>query len=145
MGLLITLIVIFTEIFASITDLQLSSKNTSNVADDGRYIYSRFIYDVNRAESISTPINEGETTNTLSLIINGDSYNYTLANGVLSITDPTGSYALNGYGSQVVGLSFTKIGTGANSTVRINFTVNGIVTKQGLSDQQSFQTTAGLR
>jgi Tfp pilus assembly protein PilW len=55
MGLLVIMIVIFTQIFVSILDNQLRSTNTSNVADDGRYIYSRFIYDVNRADSIASP------------------------------------------------------------------------------------------
>lgn len=145
MGLLMMLILIFSEIFASITDLQLSSRNTSNIADDGRYIYSRFINDVNRATSIIEPSPAGSTSGTLRLIINGDSYSYSVSNGTLSITDPTGTYALNGYGTQITGIAFTRIGTGSASTVRINFTVNGTVTKEGLDDQQVFQTTAGLR
>lgn len=52
---MVIMIVIFTQIFVSILDNQLRSTNTSNVADDGRYIYSRFIYDVNRADSIASP------------------------------------------------------------------------------------------
>ncbi len=55
MGLLTIMVLIFTDIFTSIIDNQLGSENTSNVADDGRYIYSRFIYDVNRADSIVSP------------------------------------------------------------------------------------------
>ena len=146
MGLLSVLILVFTDIFASIIDNQLSSRNTSNVADDGRYIYSRFIYDVGRAQTITQPANYGSSSATMNLTIGGQSYTYALNNSDLIVTSPAGSYALNGYGSSISGLLFTKVGTtSAKSTVRINFTINGKITTRGISDQQVFQTTAGLR
>lgn len=146
MGLLTVLILIFTEIFTAIIDNQLSSKNTSNVADDGRYIYSRFIYDVERAASVSAPTTFGSSSATLQLLINSQNYTYSLQNNNLVVTDPSGSYALNGEGSTVSNLLFTKVGTSsAKDTIRINFTIAGIVTTRGISDQQTFQTTAGLR
>lgn len=146
MGLLAIIILVFTEIFISIIDNQLSSRNTSNVADDGRYIYSRFIYDVNSGQSITQPSEFGSTSAALTLVIGGQNYTYSLINNNLTITDPTGVHALNGYGSSISALLFTKVGTtSAKSTVRINFTVKGITTTRGILDQQSFQTTAGLR
>ncbi len=146
MGLLTVMVLIFTDIFMSIIDNQLSSKNTSSVADDGRYIYSRFIYDVNRADSIATPSAYGSSSATLGLVIEGKNYAYTLNNMNLLVTDPNGSYVLNGEGSSISALLFTKVGTqSAKGTVRLNFTINGIVTSRGISDSASFQTTAGLR
>lgn len=146
MGLLVILIVIFTDIFTSIIDNQLSSRNTSNVADDGRYIYSRFIYDVGRAQSITEPASYGSTSARLGLVIDGQNYLYSLQNNNLEVTSPNGTFALNSYGSSISGLLFTKIGTtSAKSTVRINYTATGIITTHGILDQQSFQTTAGLR
>jgi hypothetical protein len=146
MGLLTMMTLIFTDIFMSIIDNQLSSKNTSSVADDGRYIYSRFIYDVGRADSIATPSAYGSSSATLGLVIGGQNYTYSLSNNNLIITDPTGTSNLNGEGSTVNSLLFTKIGTtSAHSTVRINFTIKGLVTSRGILDQENFQTTAGLR
>lgn len=146
MGLLTVIVLVFTEVFISIIDNQLSSQNTSNVADDGRYIYSRFIYDVNRAESITQPSEFGGTSDTMTLLIGGQNYIYSLNNNNLTVTDPTGIHALNGYGASISNLLFTKVGIiSAKSTVRINFTVKGITTTRGILDQQSFQTTAGLR
>lgn len=146
MGLLTVLILIFTDIFTSIIDNQLSSRNTSNVADDGRYIYSRFIYDVGRAQAITQPSTYGSSSAALDLTIGGQNYSYSLINNNLVVTSPGGSYALNGYGSSISGLLFTKVGTtSAKSTVQINFTVKGVVTTRGIKDQQIFQTTAGLR
>ncbi len=146
MGLLSILILIFTEIFTSIIENQLSSKNTSNVADDGRYVYSRFIYDVTRASSIQEPALFGSSSANLALLIDGEEYTYSASGGSLLVTNPSGSYALNGYGTSVSNLLFTKVGTdSAKDTVRINFTISGNINKQGISDSQQFQTTAGLR
>lgn len=146
MGLLVILILIFTEIFSSIIENQLSSTNTSNVADDGRYIYSRFIYDVGRADAILEPELFGSTSANLVLDINGEIYTYSTSSGNIVIEDPRGTYQLNGYGSVITDLLFTKIGTNsAEDTVQVNFTINGNVQKAGISDQQIFQTTAGLR
>jgi hypothetical protein len=146
MGLLVILILIFTEIFSSIIENQLSSTNTSNVADDGRYIYSRFIYDVSRAEAILEPELFGSSSANLILVINGENYTYSTSSGSLTVTDPAGSYTLNGYGTSITDLVFTKVGTeSAKDTVQINFTISGNISKSGISDQQEFQTTAGLR
>jgi len=146
MGLLTVLILIFTDIFTSIIDNQLSSRNTSNVADDGRYIFSRFIYDVGRAQAITQPSTYGSSSAVLNLTIDGQNHSYELQNNNIVVTNPDGSYSLNGYGSSISGLLFTKVGTtSAKSTVQINFTVKGVVTSRGINDQQIFQTTAGLR
>lgn len=146
MGLLTMLVVVFTDIFTSIIDNQLSSTNNTNVADDGRFIYSRFIYDVNRAQAIIEPENIGSSSSSMTLTINGENHTYTLSNGKLAIVAPSGSDWLNGYGTEVSGLLFTKVGTdSAKQTVRINYTVEGLINIRGISDRQSFQTTAGLR
>ena len=146
MGLLTMMTLIFTDIFMSIIDNQLSSKNASSVADDGRYIYSRFIYDVRRAQSITAPTSFGSSSANMTLVINGQNYTYALSNNNLIITDPTGTQSLNGEGTSLSSLLFTKVGTSsANSTVRINFRIKGLVINRGILDQEDFQTTAGLR
>lgn len=146
MGLLTVLILIFTDIFTSIIDNQLSSRNTSSVADDGRYIYSRFIYDVAHASAITQPALPGSSSSQLTFTKGGQNYTYSLVNGNLLITDQATASALNSSGSSVSGLLFTRVGTtSAKTTVRINFTVTGLITSRGILDTQSFQTTAGLR
>lgn len=146
MGLLVIMVVIFTQIFVSILDNQLRSSNTSNVADDGRYIYSRFIYDVNRADSIASPSAFGSSSASMTLSIGGVNNTFTASNGSLLVTTPTSSYVLNGYGSTVSNLLFTKVGTpSAKGTIRMQFTVTGAINSRGVSDIQNFQTTAGLR
>ena len=94
MGLLSGLILLFTEIFVSITESELQSENTSNVSSDGRYIYSRIIYDVNRADDIVTPTNYGDTTNQLIISVNGEDYTYSLSSNNLILTNLSGQYQL---------------------------------------------------
>jgi type II secretory pathway pseudopilin PulG len=146
MGLLSILLLVFTDIFTSILDTQLSSRNTSSVADDGRYIYSRFIYDVNRAQTIVEPSSYGVPSSQMTITIDGQNYTYSLTNNILTLTDSTGTYALNGDGSQVTSLKFTKIGaTSTKDTVQINFTIQGAIPNHGIIDKEVFQTTAGIR
>ena len=146
MGLLTILIFIFTDIFTSIINNQLSSRNTSNVVADGRYIYSRFIYDVNRADTVLTPSSYGSTSASMVLVINGENYVYSVADNNLLITTSSGTDRINSYGSSINDVLFTKVGTSsARDTIRMNFTVNGTITSGGISNQQKYQTTAGLR
>lgn len=146
MGLLTMLILIFTQIFTSILDNQLSSESNSQVAEDGRYIYSRFIYDVNRADAITLPANLGDSSPSLVLTINGQTYTYASSSGNLILTDPTGSYALNGFGTKISDLQFTRIGNvSGKHTVKINFTIVSNISLHGTSEVKVFQTTAGLR
>jgi type II secretory pathway pseudopilin PulG len=146
MGLLSVLLLVFTDIFTSILDTQLSSKNTSSVADDGRYIYSRFIYDVNRAQTIIEPSSYGIPSSQMTITIDGQNYTYSLTNNNLMLTDSTGSYALNGDGSKITSVTFTKIGaTSTKDTIQIKFTIKGSIPNHGIIDQEVFQTTAGTR
>lgn len=146
MGLLMIVTVILTEIFTSIIENQLSSENTSNVANDGRFIFSRFIYDVNRATSIATPSALGSSSATLGLDIGESSYTYSLSDSNLVLSDGVNQNALNGYGTTVSNLQFTRIGNvNGKHTVRINFTITGNIDRNGVIESKNFQTTAGLR
>lgn len=146
MGLLTVLILVFTQIFTSILDNQSSSQSTSRVAEDGRYIYSRFIYDVNRAQSISIPAALGSSSANLVLTINSAQYTYSTNSGNLTVTDPTGTYALNGFGTTISNVNFQRIGNaGGKHTIQMNFTVTSNMGLHGAFENKSFQTTAGLR
>lgn len=145
-GLLMVMLLIFTEILTTIIESQIRSTNTSNVADDGRYIYSRLIYDVGRAEAIIDPSYFGSTSAKLELKIDGNVATYSATNGTLELTDTTGTRSLSGYGTRITDLLFTKVGSSsAHETVRLNFTITGNVDKEGVVDIQDFQTTVGLR
>ena len=76
MGLLSILLLIFANIFTTILETQLSSQSTASVTQDGRFIYSRLIYDINRAQSVSLPATLGAVSPALQMQINGSAYLY---------------------------------------------------------------------
>ena len=146
MGIMMVLIMILTDILVAVLATQLSSQSTSQVSQDGRYIYTRLIYDVNRAQSVLLPLNLGETSNSLQATINGTVYTYSLSGGNLVVTDPNGTDQLNSIDSSVSGLQFKRIGNqNGKNTFQINFTVISKIQTKGVTDQEIFQTTAGLR
>src|SRR5207253_6251537 len=79
MGILAILIYVLTDILYSFVSTQASSESNAAVTQDGRYIYSRLIYDINRAQSVSGPANLGDSSNNISLVINGTNYSYSVA------------------------------------------------------------------
>lgn len=146
MGLLAILLLLFTNIFTGILDTQLASQSTGSVAQDGRFIYSRFIYDINHATSVSTPANLGSSSATLSFQANGVNYQYAIVGNNLILSDATSSAQLNEYDTKVSGLQFTRIGNvNGKPTFQIVFTVGTTTNLHGQGDSKSFQTTAGLR
>lgn len=146
MGILSVFIVVLAQIFTSILDNQISSQTTSTVAQDGRYIYTRLIYDINRAQGVAVPANLGDTTTALQASISGKTYTYALSSGNLTISDATSSSNLNSVDASVSALTFKRIGNAAGKhTFRILFTVSSRTSLHGVTDSEFFQTTAGLR
>ena len=146
MALTSILIVIFMDILSISFNTQLSSQSTSQVVQDGRYIYTRLIYDVNRADSVSVPANLGDSSPILTLTINGNNFTYGINNGNLVLTTDAASYTLNSFGTSVSNLSFQRIGNvGGKHTIRIMYTISGRTNISGRYDTKSFQTAAGLR
>lgn len=146
MGILSIFITVLASIFTSVLDTQISSQTTSSVAQDGRYIYPRLIYDINRAQTVTLPSTLGETTTSLQASISGQLYTYSLSSGNLTVTDGISTINLNSSETNVSNLSFQRIGnTNGKHTFRILFTVTSKVSLHGRTDSESFQTTAGLR
>jgi prepilin-type N-terminal cleavage/methylation domain-containing protein len=146
MGILSIFIVVLASIFTSVLDTQISSQTTSSVAQDGRYIYTRLIYDINRAQAVTLPATLGQTTTSLQASISGQLYTYALSSGNLTVTNGINTINLNSSETAVSNLSFQRIGNAAGKhTFRILFTVTSRTPLHGLTDSENFQTTAGLR
>ena len=146
MGILSVLLVVLVQIFTALVDLRLESEASSGVEQDGRYLLTRMVYDVHRAQSISTPVNLGESGNTLVLSIGGENYQYSLSGTDLIFTTPTESYQVNGYETDVSNVSFRKLGndTGRHS-IQITYTVASKTQSAGGPETKTVTTTVGLR
>ncbi len=148
MAILSIFILVLTDILVAIFNTQLSTQSTSSVAQDGRYIYSRLIYDINRADFVTLPASLGDVTNSLQASISGTLITYSLASpsGNLQINDGAGTYDLNSPDDKISSIQFKRIGNvGGKNTFQINFTVTSRIKLNGKYDSEDFQTTAGLR
>jgi type II secretory pathway pseudopilin PulG len=146
MGLLTIILGVMLSIFTSIIDMQIGAQATSNVAQDGRFIYTRLIYDINSADSVQEPADLGQTTQILTLTKDGEQYSYLLSSGNLIQSTADGANALNGIGTTVTNLSFQRIGNeGGKHTFQIVFDITARGDIDGTPETKRFQTTAGLR
>lgn len=142
MGLITTLLVITSQIFFAVLDVQTESEANSAIEQDGRFILARLSYDFNESTLITTPLNLGDTSVTLSLDNGTKIYENTNGNLLLN-----GSQ-LNSTGTTISNLLFTRLGNsgvGKKNTVRISFRLTSTVLRTKGPDIKDFQTTIGTR
>jgi type II secretory pathway pseudopilin PulG len=148
MGILAVMIYVLADVLSTILTAQTSTQSNAQVAQDGRYIYSRLTYDINRAQSVSLPSNLGDSSDNLNLVINATNYSFAVAtpSGNLEVTDGTGTYTLNGPDTEISNLRFVRIGNvSGKHTFQINFTIKSKIPINGRIDSEEFETVAGLR
>lgn len=110
MGLLMLFLVYLHGIFFSVLEQQLRSQSISFLQQDAQFLLSRLQYDVSRATTILTPASLGDDTNVLELLIDGQSYTYSVLDGNLILTTATTSASLNSHASSVSSLNFRRVG-----------------------------------
>jgi len=146
MGLFSIFLVTLTQIFSSALELKLESEATSTVQQDSRYILERITYDINRADSITTPSSIGEQGTTLILVISGQTYTYQLNGNNLQLINPNGTFNLNGYNTTIQNLLFQRVGnTGGKNTIKITYTVNALTTENRGIESKTIDTAVGIR
>ncbi|OGH17734.1 MAG: hypothetical protein A2868_00120 [Candidatus Levybacteria bacterium RIFCSPHIGHO2_01_FULL_40_15b] len=146
MGLLLLFLLIQTQIFTSILGVRLESEASSSVQQDARFIMSRLIYDINRAENIVLPAIPSAETNSLVLTIDSLSNTYSLSGGNLIISDNQGSDNLNSFGTRISNLSFKRLGNvGGKNTITFSFTLTSATQREYGPEIKTIQTTSGLR
>jgi type II secretory pathway pseudopilin PulG len=149
MGLLMILVGILATVFGSIIDVQLESKATSSVDQDGRYIISRLIYDFQSASSSTSAILSplaGQQSSTLQMKINSINYTYSSSSGNLTLTNSNGTDNLNSSETSISNVSFQRIGTGTtNDTIKVNFTLTSKTQRVSGPETQSYQTTLAIQ
>ncbi len=148
MGILSILIGVITTIFAQTMDMQMESESTSEVDQSGRYILMRLVTDIHDASQIISPAALGESTNTLTIQINGITYTYALdANNNFTVSDGTETFLLNQQSTQVSDVQFTRLGDDLSkkNTIKISYTVKSLITTHTGNETKVFNTTVGIR
>ncbi len=145
LGLFSILILLITEIFFSALDVQLESRSTSDVEQDGRFILARLMYDIENTQSITTPASAGQQNSTLQITVNGIGYTYAVNSGDLQLTNDKGVNILNSYDITVSNLTFTRLGVLGKPTITVNLTLTSKTKRTAGAESKSYQTTMGLR
>lgn len=146
-GLLSIFLGVLTGLFGTAIDILLSTQSTSGVAIDSTYLLSRLKYDIQRAESVTIPSDLGSTSSTLTLVIGGIDYVYTLdGSGNLIYTNNLGTFSLNSYLANITQLTFTRIGNvgGIEPTIKIDMLINSLVHQSKGEESAQISTTVAL-
>lgn len=146
MGIFSILLLVLIEIFVASLSVQLESRGSSSVYEDGRFITSRIAYDIERSDSLSIPSNIGDEVNTLQVTTGGINYSYSLNGSDFEITDNLGTERLNSFNTNISNLKFKRLGNpnGKNS-IKVSFTVTTKTQEPKGFETKDFQTTISTR
>ncbi len=145
-GLFSIILGVLTNLFSVIVDTQTEVETTSAVENDSKFITTRIMYDIQRADSISMPASVGSQTATLSLIIDGETYNYAVDNGNLELTINANTDSLNSNLTQLSNISFQRFGNiGGKHAIRLQFTIDSRNETAAGQETKQIETMIGLR
>jgi len=146
MGIFSILLMVFVQVFVSIIDVQLSGQETSSVNQDGRFLISRLLFDINRAQAITLPSVYASSSGTLQLTINSSSYTYSVSNGILNLAALGNTDVLTSIDTSISGFTVKRFSnTKGKDSVQIIFTLTGNTTNHTHTKSQVFETAGGLR
>lgn len=146
MAVLSVLLVVLTDIFVTVIENRLEYESQSSIASDGRFILTRLMYDIGRADTITTPASLGEETPALQMTASGINYTYTVNGDNLEATDNTGAYQLNSVESTISNVRFKRLGNvSGKHMIQISFSVTSKTRRKFGLETSNFQTTVGLR
>lgn len=146
LGLYSILIVVITQLFLTLIESRTEAENLTMLQQESRYITQRLIYDIRRAQSVTLPVQVGDSGNQLELNIDGETFRYQVnVNGFLELVSPSGTASIS---SQVTTGQFLvqKTGsTGLNDGVSVQLLlISPQLTAQG-QDEQLSQFAASTR
>lgn len=146
MGLFTIILGVLTNLFSVIIDTQAEVESTSAVENDSKFITTRLMYDIQRAQSISVPASLGAQTSTLSLVIDGNVFLYSVVDGNLMLTANSQSDMLNTHLTQVTNLSFQRFGNvGGKNAVQLKMTLEDRNDTAAGTESKDIETLIGLR
>lgn len=146
-GLLSVFIGLLTGLFGTAMEIFLSSQSSTGISTDSTYILSRLTYDVQRAQSIATPELPGNSSSSLTLVIDGINYTYASdSNGNLIYTNNLGNFNLNSHLVGVSDIQFTKVGNsgGIEDTIKIEIKLLSRVEQPKGNDEETISTTIAI-
>lgn len=146
MGLFTIILGVLVNLFSVIVDTQMEVQSTSAVESDSKFITTRLMHDIQRAQSISVPASLGAQTATLNMDIGGTTVQYALQNGDLQLTEGITTDNLNSMATTVSAISFLRLGNiGGKNAIRITFTISSRNPSAAGAETKVISTMIGLR
>jgi len=146
MSILSILLMIFTDIFATLVNKQLETESLSNVQQDANYLLSKLSYDFGRTKSIELPTSPGAPTSSLRLMIGSTYYDYYVNSGNIVLEYGGKQNTLNSSETSINNISFQRLGIGdTKDVIQVKFDISSKVKQQSGYDVTHFSTTLGIR
>lgn len=135
MGIMTVLLTILSQVFGSIIAMRGKTEAVSALAQDSRYLVLRLAYDVSRSSSILVPA-VGNNGSSLTLVIGGQNYVYTLSNGNLNLSVAGGpAQVLNSAGTSLSSISFKRnTSLGGKAIVQLDATLVPTIIQAGVQN-----------
>lgn len=145
-SILSILMLVLSNAFGSLIDIQLSSSAKSSVDQDGRYIMLKLSRNVQDASAIVGPASPGSSISaTLKSAVDSLNYTYSLNSGNLQVVSNGTPINLNSYDTTISNLNFIRSGVGDNTdTLQVKFTVTSKTLLKGQPQIKTYQTTLSL-
>lgn len=146
MGLSVILLVIVSGVFISILSVRNESVKNSSIEREGRYILNRLSRDVYISQDILEPVDIGESSDTLQLLIDSELITYRIVNERLYLIDDTNSYLMSGESVKVIDFNVEKLGNnGGKSVVEITLTAESENVSDGIIQTRDYKTILSVR
>lgn len=144
MGLMSVFILVLLNIFTTTWDVKLDSEGVASVNRDSRYMLSKLVYSIENAELVTTPT-YGSTSDTLSLVLGGQSIQFASESGKLVLTENGIGMSLNGKDTNLTNLSFQSVGKpGGKTVVKINYAIESNIDSKA-DTSRSIDTSVSQR
>lgn len=146
MAMFSVILIVLSNLFSAIVEKQLETQSVSAVENDSKFITTRMLYDISRADSITTPATLGAQSATLTLVISGTTYTYALSSGNLRLTEGAQTNNLNTVGTTISALSFTRLGNGSGKhAIQVGYTITSNTVLPSGPETKTINTVIGSR
>lgn len=127
MGIFSVILVSLTTLFSTIVSQQFENQSFSAAESDKTYILSKLAYDFSEAESVVAPTSNGETSQTLTIMVDGVNNTYSVEDGNLVLNISGESYVLNSSRTKISSISFKRLGEiSGKPTIKIVVEMEGV-------------------
>ena len=145
MGLLSIFIVMVVNLFGQVLSVQTSSTAHSNVQTNGNFILTKLSKDINLADDFVTPLNIGQTANSIVLKNGLNNTSYTVVDGRLVLTDSSGTYNLNDVNTIISDFLVKRLGnSGGKNGLQISYKITSTIVESE-TKSATFNTFISLR